>query len=217
MCLGFANTLAYRGSSPSESLHTFADLIKWCGDAGVTPSHLAQYLREWSEKHPKRVAEIFVEAIALREVVYRIFHAIASGAHPDDADLDLLNRAHRRRADAYNSHSRGRPFWMAGRGVEAFGKLDPRAGIMVRWLICSWAPSWRSFANARTRSACGFFWMIAKTARAVGVRCRLAAIAPKRIATTCDRRARESRSSQLDHVRARTRMNDGMKRARRSL
>ena len=93
MCLGFANTLAYRGSSPSESLHTFADLVKWCADVGVTPSHLVQYLREWSERHPKRVTDIFVAAIALREVVYRIFHAVASGTHPDDVDLELLNRA----------------------------------------------------------------------------------------------------------------------------
>jgi predicted RNA-binding Zn ribbon-like protein len=93
MCLGFANTLAYRGSSPSESLHTFADLVKWCADVGVTPSHLVQYLREWSERHPKRATDIFVAAIALREAVYRIFHAVASGTHPDDVDLELLNRA----------------------------------------------------------------------------------------------------------------------------
>ncbi len=41
MCLEFANTLAYRGSTPTESLHTFADLIKWCGDAGVTPLRIS--------------------------------------------------------------------------------------------------------------------------------------------------------------------------------
>jgi len=93
MCVDFANTLAYRGSSPIESLHTFADLLKWCGDADVIPPRLVYQLRGWSEKHPKRAADVFSEAIALREMIYRVFHAVASGANPDDVDLELLNRA----------------------------------------------------------------------------------------------------------------------------
>jgi len=93
MCLEFANTLAYRGSSPSESLHTFEDLVKWSRDAGGTPPHLAQQLRGWAEKHPKRTADIFSDSIAFREVVYRIFHAIAGGASPDKVDIDRLNCA----------------------------------------------------------------------------------------------------------------------------
>jgi predicted RNA-binding Zn ribbon-like protein len=92
MSLDFANTLAYRGSTPSESLHNFADLVKWCVDAGGVPAAFADYLREWSERHPKRTAEIFADAITLRELIYRIFHALASGATPEDADLDRLNR-----------------------------------------------------------------------------------------------------------------------------
>jgi predicted RNA-binding Zn ribbon-like protein len=93
MCLEFANTLAYRGSAPSESLRNFEDLTKWCGVAGVMPLQIVQHLGGWAERHPKRIAEMFVEAIVLREVVYRIFHAIASGANPDEVDLNLLNRA----------------------------------------------------------------------------------------------------------------------------
>ena len=93
MCLDFANTLAYRGSSPTESLHTFADLLKWCDDSRVIAPRLMHQLRGWQDKHPKRAAEAFIEAIALREVIYRIFHAVASGSNPDEVDLDLLNRA----------------------------------------------------------------------------------------------------------------------------
>jgi len=93
ICLDFANTLAYRGSTPAESLHTFADLLRWCGDGGWIPSRLAQQLDPWKDKHPRRAAEIFSEAIALRETIYRIFHTVAAGGNPDDADLDLLNRA----------------------------------------------------------------------------------------------------------------------------
>src|SRR5579871_4029144 len=93
MCLDFANTLAYRGSSPTESLHTFADLLKWCADAKVIPLFLSHQLRGWSEKHPRRVADFFSNVIALRELVYRIFHARASGVAIDDTDLEDLNRA----------------------------------------------------------------------------------------------------------------------------
>ncbi len=111
MCLDFANTLAYRGSSPAESLHSFADLLKWCGDAGVIPARQAHPLRAWSEKHPKRAADIFRETIELREMIYRVFHAVASGAIPDEVDLDLLNRALR---DAPSRIT-------IGRGAESFG------------------------------------------------------------------------------------------------
>ena len=111
MCLDFANTLAYRGSSPIESLHTFADLLKWCGDARVIVPQIIHQLRGRSEKHPKRVADIFSEAIGLREVIYRLFHAVASGANPDDADLNLLNESLR---DAP-------PRTTIERGAEGFG------------------------------------------------------------------------------------------------
>ena len=93
MCLDFANTLAYRGSTPTESLHTFADLLKWCSDAGAIDARLSHQLRAWPETRPKRVVDVFTDAIALREVIYRIFHEVASGTNPDEVDLDLLNRA----------------------------------------------------------------------------------------------------------------------------
>jgi len=93
MCLDFANTLAYRGSSATASLHTFDDLLSWCRDAGSIFPQLARQLGAWPDKHPKRAAKIFSEAIELREVVYRVFHAVASVTNPNDVDLDLLNRA----------------------------------------------------------------------------------------------------------------------------
>lgn len=93
MGLEFANTVAWRGSSPAESLHNFSDLVKWCAEAGSISVSVAQEIRKWPEKHPKRAAEIFAEAIALREAIYRVFHSIALNAKPDEADLDTLNRA----------------------------------------------------------------------------------------------------------------------------
>ena len=93
MCLDFVNTLAYRGSSKTESLHTLADLIQWCSNAGAASARLAEKIRAWSERHPKRGSEIFGDAIVLREAIYRIFHAVVGDANPGTADLELLNRA----------------------------------------------------------------------------------------------------------------------------
>ena len=93
MCLDFANTVAWRGSAPAESLHGFSDLVKWCSEVGSIAASVAHQIRKWPDKHPKRATEIFTEALALREAIYRVFHSVALGAKPDEADLDILNRA----------------------------------------------------------------------------------------------------------------------------
>jgi predicted RNA-binding Zn ribbon-like protein len=93
MCLDFANTVSWRGSAPAESLHNVSDLLKWCGDAGLVSAGVAHQIRKWPDKHPKRAAEIFAEAIELREAIYRIFHCVAANAKPAEADLGILNRA----------------------------------------------------------------------------------------------------------------------------
>ncbi len=102
LCLDFANTLAWRGSAPSESLHGLPDLLKWCASsgsvlAGAIPGSETNGTTgtrgTWVDRHPAEAAAIFRGAIALRETVYRIFHAIASGNAPADGDLFELNRA----------------------------------------------------------------------------------------------------------------------------
>ena len=96
LCLDFANTLAWRGSTPSESLHGLPDLVRWFASSG---SLLAGAIEgsgtneTWAERHPAAAAAIFRGAIALRETIYRIFHAVASGAAPADSDLSELNHA----------------------------------------------------------------------------------------------------------------------------
>jgi predicted RNA-binding Zn ribbon-like protein len=46
----------------------------------------------WADRHPAEAAAIFRGAIALRETVYRIFHAVAGGNAPAEGDLTELNR-----------------------------------------------------------------------------------------------------------------------------
>jgi predicted RNA-binding Zn ribbon-like protein len=96
LCLDFANTLAWRGSAPSESLHGLPDLVQWCASSGsVLAGAIAGSGTNgiWAERHPAQAAAIFRGSIAIRETTYRIFHAVASGNAPADGDLSELNRA----------------------------------------------------------------------------------------------------------------------------
>jgi predicted RNA-binding Zn ribbon-like protein len=99
LCLDFANTLAWRGSAPSESLHGLPDLVKWCASSGsvlagaIADSATNGTNETWADRHPAEAAAIFRGAIALRETIYRVFHAVASGNAPADGDLIELNRA----------------------------------------------------------------------------------------------------------------------------
>jgi len=93
LCLDFANTLAWRGSAPSESLHGLPDLLRWCASSGSLLAGAIEESESWAERHPAQAAAIFRGAIAIRETTYRIFHAAASGNAPADDDLSALNRA----------------------------------------------------------------------------------------------------------------------------
>jgi predicted RNA-binding Zn ribbon-like protein len=92
LCLDFANTLAWRGSAPSESLHGLPDLLRWCAASGSLLAGAIEGSGTWAEQHPAQAAAIFRGAIAIRETTYRIFHAAASGSAPADDDLSALNR-----------------------------------------------------------------------------------------------------------------------------
>jgi len=93
LCLDFANTLGWRGSAPSETLHGLPDLVQWCATSGSLLTGAIDGNGNWAERHPAEAAAIFRRAIAIREMTYRIFHAVASGSAPDDDDLSELNRA----------------------------------------------------------------------------------------------------------------------------
>jgi predicted RNA-binding Zn ribbon-like protein len=92
--LAFANTLSWRGrEAPVEALRDFGDLVQWAaGSAGLAPGIVAD-LASWAQQHPAMAADLFAAAIALREVIYRVFSALAAGAAVPDHDFAALNRA----------------------------------------------------------------------------------------------------------------------------
>jgi len=98
LCLEFANTLCWRGTAiPSERLHALADVVAWGAEMGCLPPEAARAATGWWDRRKPRAEAAFAEAIALREVLFRLFSATARAAEPRvaeprAADLAALNR-----------------------------------------------------------------------------------------------------------------------------
>ncbi len=91
LCLDYANTLFWRGSTPEETLHAFPDLLEWCVKAGELPKAEASGYRALAKNDPVLAAKIFGDSIAIREAIYRVVLAAATRRISSDADLRLLN------------------------------------------------------------------------------------------------------------------------------
>jgi len=94
LCLDFANTMSNRLSDEShEWLDTFSNLAAWGRLVGVLSDELARPLLQEAAAQPEEAGRVLKMAVELRETIYRIFSATASGRSPAAADLDVLNAA----------------------------------------------------------------------------------------------------------------------------
>ena len=131
LCLDFANTLFWRGSTNTEMLHQFSDLLEWCRSSGALPPEVLDELAGWASKDPDSAAEVFHDAIQLRETIYRVFLNMGSDAAPAAEDLHALNDA---LADAPSRTS-------VARSGDSFGwrlEIDtPSANILLAAVLWS--------------------------------------------------------------------------------
>lgn len=88
LSIDFANTLYWRGAdTPTETFGTLEDLLTWCREQAGVPAGLADACRVRDEDdEPAMLAR----ALALREALYRLFHAQAEQREPHADDLALL-------------------------------------------------------------------------------------------------------------------------------
>ena len=94
LCLDFANTVDWRlGDRPEDLMSTYSDLIAWSRHSGILTGAEARSLLAQAKKRPVAAAAVFRKAIAIREVIFRIFSLIAQGHMPVQADIDDLNYA----------------------------------------------------------------------------------------------------------------------------
>ncbi len=94
LCLDFANTLyGHVGTPLHEYLYGYRDLVLWSRRAGILEASEAETLIRISERHANEALAVFQRAIALREIIFRVFDAIARRASPRGEDVTALDRA----------------------------------------------------------------------------------------------------------------------------
>lgn len=93
LCLDFANTLDDRLTGRAKELLTsYAALVTWSQQAGLLTAVEARDLTREGARRPTAVAAVLQRAIILREVIYRLFAAVAAGRLPASADVETLNQ-----------------------------------------------------------------------------------------------------------------------------
>lgn len=94
LCLDFANTVSARDTvTPTDRLHTYADLTAWAERVGIIDQAGAEMLRQEAARQPEAAVAVFQRALALRETIFRIFAARIEDNAPAADDLALLNAA----------------------------------------------------------------------------------------------------------------------------
>jgi predicted RNA-binding Zn ribbon-like protein len=93
LAIDFANTVAWRGSRPDDSLPSFDAIVAWLGNAGSWPPTAINRLRKLGASTQMEKAKIWGDAIVLRESIYDLLHSAACNHPPVPADLRRLNEA----------------------------------------------------------------------------------------------------------------------------
>lgn len=92
-CLDFTNTVNLRESDRfRDRLGSYGDLLHWALHAGILTAGQARDLSSEAGRDPDEAASVFQRAIELREIIFRMFSAMAAGREASDVDLGLFNR-----------------------------------------------------------------------------------------------------------------------------
>jgi predicted RNA-binding Zn ribbon-like protein len=93
LALDFANTAEFHASDhPDEMLESYADLVSWATAAGLLSQNEAEALLAKAKMDSQAASKAFGDAIELRELIYRMFSAIAGDESPDQTDFLEFNR-----------------------------------------------------------------------------------------------------------------------------
>lgn len=93
LALDFANSISRRDSPERtvEHLNTPHELIAFARQTGLVSADQAQALDRWFESHSRAATQALREAIAVREVAFRIFFSVANGKPAPQQDVELLD------------------------------------------------------------------------------------------------------------------------------
>ncbi len=94
LALDFANTIGGTHVSPThDHLRDYGDIVRFAALAGGLAPSVAKRLAQRAERDPRRASAVYELGIALREAVWAVFSALASGDVPRESDLALIGDA----------------------------------------------------------------------------------------------------------------------------
>ena len=94
LALDFANTVGGTHVRPThDHLRSYADIVRFTEMADGLDAQTAQRLVRRAEQDPRRAAAVYELGIALREAIWGVFSALASGEVPREVDLGLIGDA----------------------------------------------------------------------------------------------------------------------------
>lgn len=95
LCLDFANTVDWHAGARhgQEYLTTYAELVAWGRHTGILAENEARGLMEEAARQPTWAHAALRRAVALREVIYRVFASLTHGRPADAGDVAALNAA----------------------------------------------------------------------------------------------------------------------------
>src|ERR1700726_3018043 len=93
LCLDFANTWSDRARPDTEKLRGYADLLAFALQTGQLTAGEAARLEQRAARHPREAAAALALCRELREILYRIFSAVAALQIPPSADLEPRHAA----------------------------------------------------------------------------------------------------------------------------
>jgi predicted RNA-binding Zn ribbon-like protein len=92
LCLDYTNTMSgLRGRKPSERLFEYADVVWWGQQTGLVTPRRAEELLAEAQRHPRRAAQAFQDAIVAREALHDVVLAGSEGRPPPPVALEALN------------------------------------------------------------------------------------------------------------------------------
>jgi predicted RNA-binding Zn ribbon-like protein len=97
LALDFLNTVdGEPGSPPSfDYLRGYDDLVVWGAKVGALGGTVAERLLEEARGRSSEAEATYARALALRDLLYAIFSAVAAGVEPSERDLRALGRDER--------------------------------------------------------------------------------------------------------------------------
>jgi predicted RNA-binding Zn ribbon-like protein len=94
LALDFANTIGGTHVRPThDHIRSYGDITGFAVLAGGLQPSVAKRLAHRAEQDPRRAMAVYELGIALRESIWAVFSALASGESPRDADLALIGDA----------------------------------------------------------------------------------------------------------------------------